>query len=227
MAERDDILAAIPRLQIMRDVPAERCAALAALFHVRLKRCPAGAAVFQSGASAAIFGVLLRGRVQSVHYDFLGNRFIITEHHGAESFGLGSVGGTRAYDYIAAEASDVLLFDMTDVFSDTSPYPAADRLLAARLVHSETARQSRRYEQHISAMQGKTLRDKLMIFLTDRIQERGTNDFSIDFSRQELADYLGVDRSSLCREIAAMRRQGLLVCRGKHFRILSDFESTF
>ncbi len=217
-------------LQITNSIPEDKYSTVSRLFHIRKKEYPADAAIFMSGSYAVVFGALISGRVQSVSYDFLGNKKIISEYHALECFAVTNVSstiGNYPFDYIAAEPSVVLLFDITNIFQCNSPFSAEDRLFAAELIQNESVRQSQRYERHISAMQGKTLRDKLMIFLSDRIREKGSHSFSINFSRQELADYLGVDRSSLCRELSAMKTEGFLKCKGKKFHIFSghDYES--
>ena len=46
--------------------------------------------------------------------------------------------------------------------------------------------------------------------------------FIIPFNRQELADFLAVDRSALSRELGKMRREGILDYRKDHFRLLAQ-----
>ena len=222
-----EIRDALHRLQITSGIPEGKYSTVSRLFRVRKKEYPANTVIFTSGSYAAVFGTLISGRVQSVSYDFLGNKKIISEYHALECFAVTNVSsaiGNYPFDYIATEPSVVFLFDITNIFQCNSPFSAEDRLFAAELIQNESVRQSQRYERHISAMQGKTLRDKLMVFLSDRIREKGSHDFSINFSRQELADYLGVDRSSLCRELSAMKAQGLLKCTGKKFHITTDYD---
>ena len=56
----------------------------------------------------------------------------------------------------------------------------------------------------------RTLREKLMSYLSDAAEKNGKVNFTIPYSRQELADYLHVDRSALSRELSKMRRDGVI-----------------
>ena len=67
---------------------------------------------------------------------------------------------------------------------------------------------------HISA---KTIRGRLQSYLSDQAARRGRQEFDIPFDRQQLADYLGVDRSALSAELGRMQREGLLRVRKNHF----------
>ena len=56
----------------------------------------------------------------------------------------------------------------------------------------------------------KTIRGKLLSYLSAQAIRRGSNTFTIPFNRQELADYLGVDRSALSNELSKMQKEGIL-----------------
>ena len=75
--------------------------------------------------------------------------------------------------------------------------------------------------QKIKYTSRKTTREKLMAYLTDQAKMKGSNDFTIPFNRQELADYLGVDRSALSNELSKMQREGLLQVEKNRFRLLA------
>ena len=64
-----------------------------------------------------------------------------------------------------------------------------------------------------------TIRERLLAYLTGEAQRRGTRSFVIPFDRQQLADYLGVDRSALSAELGRMRREGLLDFRKNWFHL--------
>ena len=66
----------------------------------------------------------------------------------------------------------------------------------------------------------RTTRDKLMAYLFLTSQELGTKSFTVPFNRQELADYLEVDRSGLSAEIGKLKKEGKLLCRRSEFTVL-------
>ena len=63
----------------------------------------------------------------------------------------------------------------------------------------------------------RTTRSKIMSYLSAEAQRLGTYEFDIPFSRQQLADYLGVERSGLSTELGKMKKDGLLDCYKNHF----------
>ena len=66
----------------------------------------------------------------------------------------------------------------------------------------------------------RTTREKLLAYLSDQAAMHGSGEFDIPFNRQELADYLYVDRSAMSNELGRMQRDGVLRFRFNHFRLL-------
>lgn len=66
-----------------------------------------------------------------------------------------------------------------------------------------------------------TTREKLMSYLSEEAKKHNSTEFSIPFNRQQLADYLSVDRSAMSNELCKMRDEGLLTFEKNRFT-LSD-----
>ena len=66
----------------------------------------------------------------------------------------------------------------------------------------------------------KTIRGRVMSYLNSVSLRKHADAFDIPFDRQQLADYLNVERSALSKELGKMERDGLIACRKNHFRIL-------
>ena len=66
----------------------------------------------------------------------------------------------------------------------------------------------------------KTIRGRLLSYLSYQAMECGKNEFDIPYNRQQLADYLGVDRSAMSNELGKMQKDGLIEVKRNHFRIL-------
>ena len=71
--------------------------------------------------------------------------------------------------------------------------------------------------QHISK---RSTREKLLAYLADEIKKTGRKHFQIPFSRQELADYLCVDRSAMSAELGKLKREGIIEFRKNEFWVL-------
>lgn len=79
------------------------------------------------------------------------------------------------------------------------------------------AGKNRALSHRIFCTSPKTIRGRLVTYLSAQALEQGSSSFSIPFDRQQLADYLGVDRSALSKELGRMRDEGLLETRKNHF----------
>ena len=63
----------------------------------------------------------------------------------------------------------------------------------------------------------KSIRGRLLSYLSFQAMKQGSRDFYIPFNRQQLADYLNVDRSALSNELGKMQRENLLAINKNHF----------
>ena len=66
----------------------------------------------------------------------------------------------------------------------------------------------------------KTIRGRIMAYLDTMSLQKGSREFDIPFDRQQMADYLNVERTALSKELGKMKRDGLLIYSRNHFRIL-------
>ena len=72
----------------------------------------------------------------------------------------------------------------------------------------------------IEIISRKTTREKLMAFLMDQAKINQSGRFTIPYDRQELADYLGVERSAMSAEIGKLCKEGVISCRKSCFELL-------
>ena len=76
------------------------------------------------------------------------------------------------------------------------------------------------YDQKIQVTSKRTTREKLMAYLLSQAKLQGSSTFRIPYDRQELADYLEVDRSGMSAEISKLRKEGILLSEKNHFTLL-------
>ena len=76
------------------------------------------------------------------------------------------------------------------------------------------------FQQKIEVISKRTTREKLLTYLTTCAKKNNRKSFKFPFNRQELADYLEVDRSGLSAQISKLRKEGVLECRGNYFKLL-------
>ena len=82
------------------------------------------------------------------------------------------------------------------------------------------ARKNLLLSQKLEILSRRSTREKLMQYLLQEAKNAGSDEFSIPYDRQGLADFLGVERSALSAEISRMRADGLIECRKNWFRLV-------
>ena len=75
--------------------------------------------------------------------------------------------------------------------------------------------------QKIENVSQKSIREKLLTYLSNEAQKKHSNSFEIQFNRQDLADYLNVDRSAMSFELSKLQKEGLISYNKNHFELLS------
>ena len=78
------------------------------------------------------------------------------------------------------------------------------------------------FHEKVAITSKRSTREKLLTYLSAEAKKAGTSNFKIPFDRQELADYLEVDRSGLSAEISKLRNEGVLDSQKNHFTLYSD-----
>ena len=181
-----------------------------------------GQPIFREGDPAIHVGIVLSGSVQIIREDFYGNRSIMA-HLGpkqlfGESYAFSGV-PTLPVSVIADEDTEVLLLDSRRISTCCSNACSFHNRVIFNLLHL-VAVNNLVLHQKIQITAKRTTREKLMAYLLSQAKVQGSNAFTIPYDRQELADYLEVDRSGLSAEISKLRREGVLESEKNHFRLL-------
>lgn len=173
--------------------------------------------ILAEGAPADFFGIVLSGQVSVSKYDRFGNRNLFATLHPcelfAESFAF-SDASAMSVEVCAASECAVLLIKADDFYRC-----AAQCAPLLRNALSAMANKNLAFDRRIEVVSKRQTRDKLLAFLSIQRQLQNSNTVRIEYSRQELADYLGVDRSGLCSEIGKLAKQGVFSCSGKEFTL--------
>jgi len=75
--------------------------------------------------------------------------------------------------------------------------------------------------EKINHTQARSVRVRLSVFLRDQIEHRGTNSFTFDMSRKNMADYLNITYPAMLRELSQMQKEGILRINGDRITILN------
>ena len=178
--------------------------------------------IFMAENKAVSVGIVLTGGVYVIQEDFWGNRAILAhiEPGGlfGEAFSCAEV-DKLPVSVIAAENSEIMLIDYRKIaMSCTSACVFHTRLIKnmLRILAEKNIMMTRKME-HLSK---RTTREKLLSFLSHQAVTTKSSMVVIPFNRQELADYLCVDRSALSRELSLMRNEGLIRYDKNRFELL-------
>ena len=181
-----------------------------------------GETVFWEGDPARDVGIVLSGQVQILQEDYYGNRVILGRVTPGELFGESfACAGVEALpvSFVAMERSHILLLDCRRITTSCCNACAFHSRMVFNLLRV-MADKNLHFHQKLQITSHRTTREKLMAYLLAQAKLRQTSQFTIPFDRQELADYLGVDRSGLSAEIGKLKTEGVIDCHRSTFKIL-------
>ena len=181
-----------------------------------------GETVFWEGDPARYVGIVLSGQVQILQEDYYGNRVILGRVTPGELFGESfACAGVEALpvSVVAMERSHILLLDCRRITTSCCNACAFHSRMVFNLLRV-MADKNLHFHQKLQITSRRTTREKLMTYLLAQAKLRQTSQFTIPFDRQELADYLGVDRSGLSTEIGKLKAEGVIDCHRSTFKIL-------
>lgn len=177
--------------------------------------------IYFEGCATPDAGIVLEGHVQMVSSDSMGNRLILGEFGVKDFFAYSLTGLNPAYtplNVVTVTPSAILFFNCDHILnapsSCTYHNKLADNLL--KIMTSKTAN----LNQKINVLSKRTIREKIMTFLTSEASKNGSCKITLNFNRQELADYLCVDRSALSRELGKLKNEGQLDFSNNNFELL-------
>ncbi|BAL00865.1 hypothetical protein OBV_36660 [Oscillibacter valericigenes Sjm18-20] len=178
--------------------------------------------VFSNGEGIERFGIVLSGQVQVVQDDYYGNRSILDKIDAGnlfgESFACAEI-KTLPVSVITSAESELLFIDCHRL---TAPCAKAcgfhSRLIQnmLRIVSMKNISLT----QKIEYTSKRTTREKLLAYLSAEAKKAGCSCFCIPFNRQELADYLSVERSAMSAELSRLRDNGVLRYHKNQFELL-------
>ena len=183
-----------------------------------------GQLILREGDPATHVGMVLTGSVRLEREDYYGNRSIIAHIGPAQLFGetYACAGVSNLpISAVADENCVVLLMDCRRITRSCSQACEFHSRIIFNLLQL-VAVKNLVYDQKIQVTSQRTTREKLMTYLLNQAKLHGTNSFRIPYDRQELADYLEVDRSGLSSEISKLRREGILQSEKNHFILLEE-----
>lgn len=181
--------------------------------------------IFGTGSIVTDIGLVLSGSVRIEHTDLWGNKIIL---------GITPAGSVFAESYacipnepmmvdaVANEDCEILFINVPRLFIPCSACISQNRLIQNLVIISAGKNlQLSRRSLHTSP---KTIRGRLSSYFSQQVSAQRSNKIVIPFDRQQLADYLNLDRSALSKELGKMRKDGLIEYTKNTFVIKTDIK---
>lgn len=166
-------------------------------------------------------GVVLSGSVDMIKEDIWGNKTMLVRAYKdevfAETFACGQ-DNLSVVTFMVSKDARILFLPFDRVMHSCSMACQFHHQLVENMVHI-IANKNRDLMRKVEVVSKRTIREKLLAYLSIQAQTQNARYFEIPLGRVELAEYLCVDRSALTRELAKMKAEGIIDYHRNSFRM--------
>ena len=207
---------------LFRGSSAEEVKAMLTCLNAETRTYPRGSTVYHAGDVVTSVGLVLSGSVSIENDDVWGNKSILDHVKPgqvfAETYACVS-GEPLMISVVAAEPTEILFLDMNRMLHVCTNACDFHNKLVRNLLFV-ASQKNLNLSRRIFHTSSKSIRGRLLSYLSFQATQHGSREFEIPFNRQQLADYLSVDRSALSNELSKMQRDGLLRVDRSRFTLI-------
>ena len=179
--------------------------------------------IFSAGDAVQSVGIVLSGSVHILREDYWGNRTILANIPPGglfgEAFSCAEI-DNLPMSVIAVEKTEVLLIDYRRIITTCSS-SCVFHLALIKNMMKLLAQKNIMLTQKMEIVTHRTTRERLLAYLSVQAIRAGKSCFTIPFNRQQLADYLSVERSAMSTEITKMQADKLIWTNRSTFELLT------
>lgn len=211
----------LKRTKLFAGVNDDEISAMLDCLQAKLLSYKKGDYVFRQGEPIDKITVLLEGKLLIQKDDFWGNQSIVNVIDIGEMFGEAYVApesGAILNDVIADTDSVVIFFDIRKIIT-VCPSACDFHSRVVQNLFFAISEKNRKLVQKLGHLSKRSTRAKLISYLSEESKRQNRNTFTIPFNRQQLADFLSVDRSAMSSELCKMRDEGLLSFEKNRFTL--------
>lgn len=214
-----NFLSVIRSAQLFSGVSENELTAMLSCLDTRKESFPRDALLLRVGDTVESIGLVLSGSVFIIQEDIWGNRNILSKAGPGQTFAAAyaCAPGSLLNVSVAAETPVTVMFLNVKRVLNVCSSACTHHSRIIRNLLGELAEKNLRFSEKLTHMGQRTTRAKLMSYFSAEAQRLGKYEFDIPFSRQQLADYLAVERSGLSLELGKMRNEGILDFHKSHF----------
>ncbi len=189
--------------------------------NARLNAYPKGSYILKQGDRLNDVCILVEGSLLIQKDDYWGNRSILGHISVGDLFGEAYIAPQSApllNDVVATETSNIIFFDVKRMLTTCSSACHFHAMVIQNLFFALSMK-NQQLVQKLGHISQRSTRKKLISYLSEESKKQNSSGFTIPFNRQQLADYLSVDRSAMSNELCKMRDEGLLTFNKNKFRL--------
>lgn len=178
--------------------------------------------IFLEEDKADYIGIVISGTVCVIKEDYWGNRAILAKLDEGELFGeTYALADTDKLpvSVIATQDCEIIFLDCKKILRLCSNSCSFHTKLINNLLKI-IANKNIALNQKIYHLVKRSTREKLISYLSEQAEKNHSNTFSIIFNRQELADYLSVERSAMSNELSKLRDEGIIEYSKNEFKLM-------
>ena len=207
-------------LEVFKNISAEEKERMLECFGVRRKKFSTGETIISYSDRSEAVCILLRGKAGGFWIDDDGNSAILEFITPGDVFGdvFMSPLGQMEYYVEATSPCEVMFIGYDKVIHPCKNLCCHHSQLINNL-YAMTAKKMQQLALRINVLTQKSIRRKLTAYLIYEKSLAGSMSFRLPMSLKALSEYINADRCSLTRELAAMRKDGLLDWSGREFRL--------
>jgi len=212
----------LKKTKLFSGVGEEDISSLLSCLGARFQSYKKGEYILREGEHLSDIFILVEGKIHIQKDDYWGNRSILSVLSVGEMFGeaySSPESGVILNDVVAMEDSSVIFFDVRRILTTCSSACRFHNMIVQNMFFAISDK-NRRLVQKLGHMSGRTTRAKLISYLSEEAKRQGSSAFTVPFNRQQLADYLSVDRSAMSNELCKMRDEGLIRFEKSRFELL-------
>ena len=211
----------LKRTQLFAGVSDDEISSMFTCLNARLCKYRKGEYVLREGEHLSDIIILVEGALHIQKDDYWGNRSILGRISVGEIFGEAYVApesGAVLNDVVAIADSVVIFFDVKHIITTCSSACHFHATVVQNMFFT-ISEKNRTLVQKLGHIAKRSTRAKLISYLSEEAKRQNSASFVIPFNRQQLADYLSVDRSAMSNELCKMRDEGLLSFEKNQFTL--------
>lgn len=214
-----EFLTVLKSTELFRNIEASEITSLLSCLSAKVETFDKKQFIFSEGDKVETVGIVLSGQVQVIKEDFYGNKNIVSVFEPgdlfAETFVCSDV-KTLPVSVVCAAESEIMFVDFKKLITTCGNSCGFHHRLILNMLRI-LANKNILLNQKMELTSKRTTREKLLAYLSAEAKKTSSAEFDIPMNRQELADFLSVERSAMSAELSKLRDENALKFTKNHF----------